>query len=327
MQCRVNYAVVMATILLEQRGLSRIVRSGFTVVELLTTIAIVGVLASLLLPAVSAAREAARRTTCISRLRQNALAVRQYESTQRLLPPGRIGCDDSGDDGQVGPCPPGLPVEKKTAASGFISILPQLELQSLFDQLSVAEGGLWNRNVDDLEWYKEPLKCRAIKIRVTMFICPSDGSAAISDVYAPVDAATSSYAFVQGSLGPGSPPNEVKFGNNGLFLYVTQRSENDIRDGLSNTAMIGEVVAAQTWESSNTWSYALIHADCLRTTRNPLNTLPGAGETVERQNGAFGSQHPGGAVFCFADGRTSFVNDALDMRAYRAMSTIEGGER
>jgi prepilin-type processing-associated H-X9-DG protein len=162
--------------------------------------------------------------------------------------------------------------------------------------------------------------------RVDVLVCPSDTSESISHVYAPVTAATASYALVQGTLGPEQPAHVVKYQNNGLFLYVTRRKPRQVRDGLSNTTMLGEVVLADTWESSNTWSYALAHADCLRTTANPLNTRPGAGTTVQRQNGAFGSQHPEGAVFCFADGHARFVTDEVEMTIYQAQSTIEGAE-
>ena len=91
--------------------------------------------------------------------------------------------------------------------------------------------------------------------------------------------------------------------------------------------MVGEVVLADVWESSNTWSYALVNADCMRSTRNPLNTQPGSGIVRERQNGAFGSQHPGGANFCYADGHVQFVTDSIDTDVYRALSTIHDGLR
>ena len=90
--------------------------------------------------------------------------------------------------------------------------------------------------------------------------------------------------------------------------------------------MIGEVILSDQWESSNTWSYALAHADCLRTTENPLNTLPGAGSTIDRQNGAFASRHPSGANFCFADGRVDFIKQDIDLDIYQALSTIQGEE-
>ena len=223
-------------------------------------------------------------------------------------------------------CPPNLRSDKKTAASGFVPILPQLELQNLHDQLAIEEGGLWNRNVDDLAWYRDPLKCKGIKQRIGVLVCPSDTSSSMSAVYDPVLAATASYAFVQGSLGPSTAAHIVKYGNDGPFLYVTRRTLRQFIDGLSKTAVLGEVVLADTWESSNTWSYALVHADCLRTTANPLNTQPGAGSAVDRQNGAFGSQHPGGAIFCFADGHVEFVANAVDHAIYRGMSTIAGAE-
>jgi prepilin-type N-terminal cleavage/methylation domain-containing protein/prepilin-type processing-associated H-X9-DG protein len=301
-------------------------RRAYTLVELLVTIAIIAVLVGLMLPAVQAAREAARRTACTNHQKQVALALLDYEQTHRCLPAGRIGCDDTGDVMPVDVCPAGLAPEEKTAASGFVSILPGLEQQQLYDQLSVEVGGLWNRNVDDLDWYADMDKCKAIKQHLAVLRCPSDTAERLSDVYNPVIAATGSYALSQGSLGPYHPLDEVKFDNNGAFLYVRQRKLRQLTDGTSGTFLLGEVVLADTWESSNTWTYALVHADSLRTTANPLNTQPGAGTSYDRQNGAFGSEHPGGALFAFADGHVDFVSDAVAKDVYRAMSTIAGGE-
>jgi prepilin-type N-terminal cleavage/methylation domain-containing protein/prepilin-type processing-associated H-X9-DG protein len=301
-------------------------RGGFSLVELLVTIAIIAILMALLLPALGAAREASRRTACSSRLRQVGLALAEHEHLFRAFPPGRIGCDDTGDGLPIGPCPPGLPPEKKTGASGFVLLLPQLEQQPLFDRLAVEDGGLWNRNVDDLGWYYNADKRQGIQEPIGMFVCPSDGSEPLSEVYFPAIAATSSYAFAQGSLGPGTESHIVKYENNGPFLFVSRRAAADVVDGLSNTMFMGEVVSAHTWESSNTWSYARVLADCLRTTANELNTLPGAGITDNRRNGAFGSQHSGGANFCFGDGHVSFLNDGIDLAIYQGLSTIEGGE-
>ncbi|MCA9266001.1 MAG: DUF1559 domain-containing protein [Planctomycetales bacterium] len=298
-------------------------RTAFTLVELLVVIAIVGLLVALLLPAVNAARGAARRASCLNKQKQIALAIRNYEGTFGRFPAGRVGCDDTGDQMAHKVCPPGLPPESKIGASGFVNLLPQLELKPLHDQLDVSHGGLWNRNVDDLYWYEDLAKCKGIKVHLPIFQCPSDNSAEMSEVYFPVHAATASYAFVQGSLGPDAPVHVAKFENNGLFLYVTQRRERHVRDGLSNTIMLGEIVQSDTWESSNTWSYALVHADCLRSTRNPINSRPGSGVVLDRQNGAFGSQHPRGAIFAFADGHVDFINDDIELDIYQALSTID----
>jgi prepilin-type N-terminal cleavage/methylation domain-containing protein len=301
-------------------------RHGFTFVELMVTIAVIAILIGLLLPAVQVAREAARRTNCTNNLKQLGIAIQVYESSHRTLPPGRVGCDDTGDEMALAVCPPGIPAESKTAASGFVMLLSALEEEALFEQLSIDSGGLWNRNVDDLRWYSDLAKREGVVTSLSVFRCPSDTSADISDVYAPVLAATGSYAFVQGRLGPNSTPEKVKYGNDGPFLYVIALRLQQIVDGLSKTIFVGEVVLADAWESSNTWTYALAHADCLRSTYNALNTRPGAGHTYERQNGAFGSQHPDGSLFAFGDAHVEFVPNDIDHKIYRSLSAIANGE-
>ncbi len=301
-------------------------RFGFTLVELLVVIVIIGMLVGLLLPAVQTVREAARRTACQNNLRQIGLAIHSYESSYLMLPPGRIGCDDTGDEQDLDVCPKGLLAEEKTGASGFVSILPQLELRGLFDDLDVASGGLWNRNTDDLMWYYDTGKNLGVKVHVPVFWCNSEVGKKISDVYFPIIAATSTYAFCNGSFGPEAPEFVTKYRNNGAFVYREQRKLKQIRDGLSNAFVVGEVVHPDIWESSNIWNYTLANADCLRSTSNPLNTRPGDGIVLNLQNGAFGSFHPGGSSFVFADGHVQFIQDQINMRVYQALSTIAGGE-
>jgi prepilin-type N-terminal cleavage/methylation domain-containing protein/prepilin-type processing-associated H-X9-DG protein len=303
------------------------VRRAFTLVELLVVIAILGVLIALMLPAVQAAREAARRQICSSHLREVGLAISHYESAVRKFPAGRIGCDDSGDNPATPLpfCPPGLPVEKKTAASGFITLLPYMEQQALHDKLAVAHGGLWNRNMDDLGWwYASHAKAEAIKERVTVYVCPSDPSKGLSDAYNPVIAATGTYAFIQGTKGPASPGFESKYENDGLFLYVIQRKRTEITDGSSQTIMLGETIMNDTFEGSNTWTYARRNADSLRTTELALNTPPGPGDYYGLQNGALGSVHPGGVMFAYADGHVDMIAESVELAVLRAASTIAG---
>lgn len=314
----------------------RVVRGdsgGFTLIELLVVIAVLGLLVGLLLPAIQAAREAGRRTVCVNHQSQVARATLNYETSKRSFPAGRVGCDDSGDTSftEIPGCPPGLRPEQKTAASGFVTLLPYLEQVALFDLLGVDRGGLWNRNVTDLAWADNPAKRAAVKQRVDVYVCPSDTSAPISEVYE-VPGATGSYAMVQGSIGPGSAAQpidkqEAKYFNNGLFVYVTRRQAQEVTDGLSRTMMLGEVVMGDTYPSINLWTYARVNADCLRTTANPLNTRPEQGEFRDgRQNGAFASEHPDGATFAFADGHVEFLREGIDLSAYRAFSTFAGDE-
>jgi prepilin-type processing-associated H-X9-DG protein len=97
-----------------------------------------------------------------------------------------------------------------------------------------------------------------------------------------------------------------------------------VTDGLTHTLAVGEVILADWWESSNTWTYARQNADALRTTANPLNTPPGAGVMSDLQNGAFASHHPGGATFAHADAHVEFIQEDIDLSLYRALSTIAG---
>ena len=302
-------------------------RNAFTLVELLVAIAIIAMLIGILLPAVQSARVAARRVHCANNQKQIGLGILQHLAAHNEFPPGRVGCDDTGDEIRHHICRRGLSPEQKTAASGFVEILPTLDLQTLHEQLSVQDGGLWNRNVDDLGWYEIAAKREGIMVRPAVFVCPSDPSRPVSEVYSPVSAATGSYALSQGTLGPDSEDRMTKFENDGLFVYVHPRRAAHIRDGHSNTYMLGEVTLSDTWESSNTWTYALANSDSLRSTRNALNTRPGSGVAFRRQNGAFGSYHPSGSNFVFADGHVEFEVDDISLTLYRAKSTIHGDER
>jgi len=300
--------------------------SGFTLVELLVVIAIIGILIGLLLPAVQSVREAARRTSCQNNLRQIGIATQIYESARKKLPPGRVGCDDSGELLGVSDCRPGLTPQEKNGASGFVVILPQLELGNLRDQIDVANGGLWNRDVDDLEWYACPDKKSGVREEISVYWCPSETAQRRSSVYDPVSSATASYAFCSGTHGPSSNEVQNKYGNDGAFVYREAKGLNDIADGTSNTFAVGEVVQPDTWESSNIWSYSISNADSLRSTENPLNTQPGLGSVNMLRNGAFASNHPQIGLFLYLDGHVDSVSSQIDEQVYRGASTIAGGE-
>jgi len=307
--------------------ISRNPRSGFTLVELLTVIAIVGILVSLLLPAVQSVRESARRALCQNNLRQIGLAIHNYSTSFESLPPGRIGCDDIGEAGGVPECPQGATTEQKNGASGFVALLPYLDQQNVFDQLAVSDGGLWNRDVDDLDWYRNnPSKREAARSELSVYWCPSQTGERLSTVYDPIRAATGSYALSTGTLGPSSTDLEIRYQNNGAFIYTTTRRIEGISDGTSNTFAVGEVIQPDIWESSNIWTYSLAIADSMRSTENPLNTQPGQGNVRMRRNAAFASNHPGLGLFVFLDGHVAPINDDIDMSVYRGLSTIDGGE-
>ena len=301
-------------------------RLGFTLVELLVVIAIIGILIGMLLPAIQSVRESARRATCQNNLRQIGIAMLNYESAFMHLPPGRSGCDDLSDSNPTADCPANLSPEEKAGYGAFVSILPQLEQRPLQTMLSVRNGGLWNRDVDDLRWWMQPAKRDSILVEIDVYWCPSESGQRTSDVYFPILGATASYALSMGTLGPDADEFESKYRNDGAFIYRRKREISQFTDGLSNTYLIGEVTAPDTNESSNLWSYALAHADTMRSTRNPINTAPGAGIVFELRNGAFASSHPNGSQFLSGDGHVSFISENIDIGIYRAASTISGGE-
>jgi prepilin-type N-terminal cleavage/methylation domain-containing protein len=297
-------------------------RRAFTLVELLVVIAIIGLLVALLLPAIQAARESARRTQCTNNLKQIGVALHNYHDTMKRFPPGRMSCD--GWTG--GPCT-GLLDRLKPGTSAFVMLLPFMEQQRLYDLFGRFDLGALFPTDGSGPW-RTPSVDEGIKFRPPVLVCPSD----ISKPMKGTDA-TGSYAMVHGTRGPsfGTDQVQLKHGNTGMFVYLESYTMRDNLDGTANTLYAGEVIDSHTNESSNVWTVAGRHLDCLRSTENPLNSPPGTGlYTLTLYgytcNGAFGSRHPAGGLFLFGDGQVRFLSEAIDLSLYRALSTRAGKE-
>ncbi len=320
-------------------------RHGFTLVELLVVIAIIGILVALLLPAIQAAREAARRMSCSNNLKQVGTAEQNYELTHKVFPPARPGPDASGANEIVwvgfppGPRSQGKKGYERTGVSGFVLLLKFMEEQALYDQFDIDQGdGVWLSSYAAVSW-RNAAKEKAIATRPSVMVCPSnltEPKTTLHQTWGEIPA-TGTYAFCAGHRGPHTSLNPVnacriKHHNSGLHLYYTKRALKKIIDGTSKTFSVGEIIAGHTIDSSNIWTYAYRYLDCYRTTNVALNTPPGVDAVpmpaddglAANANAAFASHHPGGGHFLFADGHVDFITDDIDLNTYQNYSTING---
>lgn len=317
-------------------------RRGFTLVELLVVIAIIGILVALLLPAIQAAREAARRMSCGNNLKQIGVAEQNYENTHKRYPPARPGPDASNSREVIrvgrpaGPSSSGGKGSERSGVSGFVLLLPFLENQALYDEFGIKnEDGVWLSSISGVNW-RTPRKEAAIGTRPEFMVCPSSQAAPTTEISNyqswSVVPATGSYAFCAGHRGInkfGVDACLVKHHNTGIHLYWTTVKQSKMTDGTSKTFSVGEVVQGHTQPSSNIWTYTLRFGDSYRVTEVSLNTPPGvesatAGDNPGDFNGAFASEHPGGGHFLYADSRVEFVTEDIDLDTYQNLSTITG---
>src|SRR3954470_8926330 len=185
-------------------------RCGFTLVELLVVIAIIGILVALLLPAIQAAREAARRMSCSNNLKQIGTAEQNYEGVHKVFEPARPGPDATGANEvvMVG-FPPGYRAQGKkgyerTGVSGFVLLLPFMEDQALYDKFDIDRGdGVWLSSYAGITW-RNPEKEKAIATRPSVMVCPSnltEPKTTLHDDWGEIPA-TGTYAFCAGHRGP-----------------------------------------------------------------------------------------------------------------------------
>ncbi len=306
-------------------------------------IAIIGILVGLLLPAVQAAREAARRTQCTNNLKNIVLAMINYENSQQEFPAGRYSCDAS----SVSDCNH-LSDQQRVGPSAFVAVLPQLEQQQLFDQFSQDDfnGGPWVTDTSgDTQWI--PRYEDAIAARPDVFVCPSDdaepccqtmpGNIVVGRSHflrnsrgAQDCAATGNYALCFGTHSPAIANWSSKVSANGAFIYVRQLKIRQFTDGLSNTLFVGEGIETSTHAGALVWSLGYRHSS-LRTSANPINTPPGTLDVNSAYppgllNGAFQSKHPGGALFAYGDGHVALLGESISQRTYDALMTRAGAD-
>ena len=252
-------------------------RLAFTLVELLVVISIVGVLMAIILPAVSAMREASRRTSCTNNLRQIGLALQMYHEKQGRFPIGGIEWRPAGNQ-----------TKRQLAWSAFV--LPFLEQQAVYDRLDLSQPFDSSENAGG---------AAAV---ISVFICPTSvRGTRLVDGRGPCD-----YGGIYGERisGPNNPPK-------GTMLYDRALSSTDIRDGLSNTLMVGE----DTEWSDGQW----INGRNIFDQAYAINAAPPFENDIR-------SHHPGGANTVFADGRVRFLDETVSLEVLSSLCTRDGGE-
>ena len=307
---------------------------GFTLVELLVVIAIIGILIGMLLPAVQAVREAARRIQCGNNQRQIGLGLLNFESANQRFPAGRLGRESANHSSTAFPCQAEARVI--SGASLFVTILPFVEQENAFDLINIDEVQFFVGNANWNPSAQETIETLSIITQpMELYNCPSDTkedtiTRNLSGVE--FDAGTGSYAGCAGTSFNNLAITQCrfKFDNDGMFYYIKQQRMSEIADGTSNTIGVGETTDGHNPDSFNAWAECNRYRSSFRVTANPLN-FPETQTIVPRHNavrgnGGFASNHTGGGNFVYMDGHVTFLSDSIDIDTYRAISTRAGGE-
>jgi prepilin-type N-terminal cleavage/methylation domain-containing protein/prepilin-type processing-associated H-X9-DG protein len=337
-------------------------RRGFTLIELLVVIAIIGILIALLLPAVQAAREAARRAQCLNNFKQLGIALHSYHDANSSLPIGSLVLDPQLVKPVTGPvtfspvatdfCGNHGPL--RNARSWAFALLAHLEQGTLYNQLNIDLG------------YVFPQNSTAIRSRVSTLICPSD-------IYSQQEPGTY-YERTKGSVAanwgnthyyqdfpdfPGIGPNpfvgptgEAWF-SGAPFSFNKTTSFAEFTDGTSNTMLLGEVVMGLNKIVTDNNFFAAYdrrgdfwaddyNSSMFNTYSPPNSTIPDQmGLTIHcgsayRNNppcnylhpsfNTARSRHPGGVNVVLGDGSARFVKNGINLQVWRSLSSPGGGE-
>jgi len=319
-------------------------RSAFTLVELLVVIAIIGILVALLLPAVQAARSAARKMSCTNNLKQIGLALHSYHDSYWRFPPSSTGV-------LLGPMAETLKTQLPDpndpgAASGHVyswhaMLLPYMEQSALGDSIDFNRT-TWDETDQDTN---PPTGNVAIaKQEIAGLRCPEFASEFVTTAEEYKEPAIWIQLPLSNYVGMGAStwqqlnsdePDGVLYPAKGRFEASTRIAA--ILDGTSNTIMATETREQRYgawWEGSTATVVALVHSN---TNEHTLNRTPyltmsdlNSMESISgyQNDWEYGpsSDHHGGANHVLADGSVRFIANDISVNVYKALSTRAGGD-
>jgi prepilin-type N-terminal cleavage/methylation domain-containing protein/prepilin-type processing-associated H-X9-DG protein len=302
-------------------------KAGFTLVELLVVIAIIGILIALLLPAVQAAREAARRSQCANNVRQVGLATLNYEQAKGCLPPGYV----------YGPQYLG-----HTALTQILSYVEKGNVTTIYN--------FSKRNLD-------VVNIPAVSTPMALYQCPSDTAANRFVNMSPQKFSRSNYVVNMGATTWASPAGTDVSRTRGPFRWDIVIRMAEIKDGTAYTALASEVIAGKddlfgsdkTWDARGVWAWHEVGAsaythvntpnssagdmmwyapgqdvECIADADAPCNQSAGTNDMLAQV--AARSRHPGGVQLVYVDGHVGFASNTIDQNVWRRFGAINDGQ-
>ena len=328
-------------------------KSGFTLVELLVVIAIIGILVGLLLPAVQAAREAARRMQCSNNLKQLGLALHNYTDAFKRFPSSGSYCvpwlpcsGAAGHNNNGHPWVGGL----WRKGSGLVRLLPFVEQGPFFNQIDFSRDvDAWFATLQPAIPFTQFSGRRPREFAIPTYICPSDPPAR-------TDLALSNYGFSLGSQalpanatgcalytnhlngpsGHGNTSDSSQISGPFARFHWAARLA-DLTDGTSNTILMGEIRPNcsdhhfQGWAAGNGLWTSTVAPINFNTCRNELGGNDGTPAincnswNVWQTSSGFKSRHVGGAQFVLGDGSVQFISQSVDYINFQRLGARADG--
>lgn len=296
-------------------------RSGFTLVELLVVIAIIGVLVALLLPAVQAAREAARRMSCSNNLKQIGLAAHMFHDTYNHFPPGMKGHRPVDDHLDV------LSGGAQSWCGSLSFLIPYMEAENVSNLMRLDMRQL-DKFSGQTYWFSDAGTAAAGQAQIKTFVCPSTPNptqrgVVIMDLnYNSPTITTTAWTLSdpQTRWGPTNYTGVAgRFGlpwhsTAGIFTRSSRNKFATITDGTSNTLMFGELIGMQASNNYYTWM--------------GVGMIPAYNGLYDpaRSWNAFQSFHAGGTVmFCLGDASVRGIQPSIDQQVYYDISGMFEG--